>query len=112
MADGFRRAERRGMFDAIRWLSLRRADLGPVLGRVEVPTLLVTNADDAMWTVAAAESAAGRLRNGALAILPGSGHIGPLLQAAPDVVALVTEFWRDPHAVVARHRTQGSSQAG
>jgi pimeloyl-ACP methyl ester carboxylesterase len=112
VADGFRRAERRGMFDAIRWLSLRRTDLGPALGRLEVPTLLVTNADDAMWTVAAAESAAARLRNGALAILPGSGHIGPLLQAAPDVVALVTAFWRDPQATIIRYRTQESSPAG
>ncbi len=101
VADGFRRAERRGMFDAVRWLSLRRTDLGPALGRLEVPTLLATNTDDAMWTVSAAESAAGRLRHGALAILPGSGHIGPLLQAAPDVVALVTEFWRDPQATIA-----------
>jgi pimeloyl-ACP methyl ester carboxylesterase len=92
----FRRAERRAMVDAIRWLSLGRPDLTPVLDRLETPTLLTTNADDPMWTVAAAQAAAANLRNGALAILPGSGHIGPLLQAAPDVVALLTEFWRDP----------------
>jgi pimeloyl-ACP methyl ester carboxylesterase len=92
----FRRAERRAMVDAIRWLSLGRPDLTPVLDRLETPTLLTTNADDPMWTVAAAQAAAAHLRNGALAILPGSGHIGPLLQAAPDVVALLTEFWRDP----------------
>jgi len=47
-----------GMFAGTRWLSLRRTDLGPVLGRLETPTLLTTNADDAMWTVAAAESGA------------------------------------------------------
>jgi pimeloyl-ACP methyl ester carboxylesterase len=41
-------------------------------------------------------AAAAHLRNGALAILPGSGHIGPLLQAAPDVAAMLTAFWRDP----------------
>jgi pimeloyl-ACP methyl ester carboxylesterase len=102
VAGAFRRAERRGMFDAIRWLSLRRPDLGPVLSQLETPTLLTTNADDAMWTVTAARSAAGRLRNGGLAILPGSGHVGPLLQAAPDVVSLVTGFWRDPQATVTR----------
>jgi pimeloyl-ACP methyl ester carboxylesterase len=112
VAGGFRRAERRGMFDAIRWLSLRRTDLGPVLGRLETPTLLTTNADDVMWTVAAARAAAAHLRNGALAILPGSGHIGPLLQAAPEVVTLVTAFWRDPQATITRHRTQESSPAG
>jgi pimeloyl-ACP methyl ester carboxylesterase len=109
VADGFRRAERRGMFDAIRWLSLRRSDLTVVLDRLETPTLLATNADDAMWTVAAAQSAAAHLRNGALAILPGSGHIGPLLQAAPEVAALLTAFWRDPQATITRHRTQEPS---
>ena len=96
VAGAFRRAKRRAMFDAIRWLSLGRPDLTPVLDRLETPTLLTTNADDPMWTIAAAQAAAARLRNGALAILPGSGHIGPLLQAAPDVVALLTAFWRDP----------------
>ena len=60
------------MFDAIRWLSLRRPDLTPVLDRLETPTLLTTNADDPMWTVA----------------------------AAPDVAALVTAFWRDPRGQV------------
>ena len=96
VAGAFRRAERRGMFDAIRWLSLGRPDLTPVLDRLETPTLLTTNADDPMWTIAAAQAAAAHLRNGALAILPGSGHIGPLLQAAPDVAATLTAFWRDP----------------
>lgn len=112
VAGAFRRAKRRGMFDAIRWLSLRRSDLTYALDRLETPTLLATNADDAMWTVAAAHTAAARLRNGALAILPGSGHIGPLLQAAPDLVTLLTAFWRDPQAVIARHRTQQSSPTG
>jgi hypothetical protein len=55
-----------------------------------------------MWAVADARAAAGRLRHGALAILPGSGHVGPLLQAAPDVATLVTGFWRDPQATVTR----------
>ena len=112
VAGAFRRAKRRGMFDAIRWLSLRRSDLTFALDRLETPTLLATNADDAMWTVAAAQTAAAHLRNGALAILPGSGHIGPLLQAAPDLVTLLTAFWRDPQAVIARHRTQQSSPTG
>jgi hypothetical protein len=42
----------------------------------------------------------------------GAGHIGPLPQAAPDVVTLVTAFWRDPQATISRHRTQESSPAG
>jgi pimeloyl-ACP methyl ester carboxylesterase len=111
VAGAFRRAERRGMFDAIRWLSLRRRDLTPVLDRLETPTLLTTGPDDPMWTTAAARAAAAHLRNGALVILPGSGHIGPLLQAAPAVATLVTEFWHDPQATIARHRSQADRAA-
>jgi pimeloyl-ACP methyl ester carboxylesterase len=91
VADAFRRAERRGMFDAIRWLSLRRRDLTPALDRSGTPALLTTGPDDPMWTTATTRAAA-HLRNGALVILPGSGHIGPLLQATPAVVTLVTAF--------------------
>jgi pimeloyl-ACP methyl ester carboxylesterase len=111
VASAFRRAERRGMSDAVRWLSLRRRDLTPVLDRLETPTLLTTGPDDPMWTTAAARAAAAHLRNGALVILPGSGHIGPLLQAAPTVAALVTAFWHDPQATIARHRSQADRAA-
>ena len=99
------------MSDAIRWLSLRRRDLTPALDRSGTPTLLSTGPDDPMWTTAAARAAAAHLRNGALVILPGSGHIGPLLQAAPAVVTLVTAFWRDPQATITRHRNQAARAA-
>jgi pimeloyl-ACP methyl ester carboxylesterase len=113
IAGAFRRAQRRGMFDAIRWLSLRRRDLTPELGRLPMPTLLTTNPDDPEWDTAAARAAAARLRDGALVILPGSGRVGPLLQAAPAVASLVTAFWRDPHATIAQYRGQaGRAAAG
>jgi hypothetical protein len=54
-----------------------------------------------MWTVADARAAAAHLRAAALVILPGAGRVGPLLQAADELAALVTDFWRDPAAVVA-----------
>jgi pimeloyl-ACP methyl ester carboxylesterase len=104
IAGAFRRAQRRGMFDAIGWLSLRRRDLTPELGRLRMPVLLTTNPDDPEWDTAAASAAAARLRDGALVILPGSGRVGPLLQAAPAVAGLVTAFWRDPHATIAQQR--------
>jgi len=104
VADAFGRAERRGMYDAIRWLSLGRRDLTPVLDRLDTPTLLTTGPDDPMWTTAAARDAAAHLRTGALAILPGAGHVGPLLQAAPDVTELVTAFWREPDRTIATQR--------
>jgi len=45
------------MFDAIRWLSLRRSDLTPALGRSGTPTLLTTGPDDPRWTMTAARAA-------------------------------------------------------
>ena len=113
IARAFRRAQRSGMFDAIRWLSLRRRDLTPELGRLQMPVLLTTNPDDPEWDTAAASAAAARLRDGALVILPGSGRVGPLLQAAPAVADLVTAFWRDPQDTIARHRIEaGRAAAG
>lgn len=96
VADAFRRADRRGMYDATRWLSIRRRDLTSVLDRLGTPTLLATNHHDPMWTVDDARAAAGRLHRGGLIILPGHGHTGPLLQAPSTVVEVVAEFWRDP----------------
>jgi pimeloyl-ACP methyl ester carboxylesterase len=104
VADAFRRASRRGMYAAIRWASLDRPDLTPVLDTISTPTLLTTGAHDPMWTVGNARAAAGHLSDGALVILPGAGHIGPLLQAPSDVTELVTRFWHDPAAQLARHR--------
>jgi pimeloyl-ACP methyl ester carboxylesterase len=109
VADAFRRAERRGMYAAIRWLSLHRPDLTEVLDGLGTPTLLTTGADDPMWTVANARAAAAHLSRGALVILPGAGHIGPLLQAAPAVAELVTAFWRDPDTTLANQRGAATS---
>ena len=98
VAQAFRRAGRLGMFDATRWLSLRRQDLTPMLNRIDCPTLMTTGQADPMWTVGAAQAAVGRLRSGALVIVPGSGHIGPLLQSAPILGDLIGQFWSDPAA--------------
>jgi pimeloyl-ACP methyl ester carboxylesterase len=102
VADAFTRAGRRGMYDATRWLSLARSDLTPTLPRVVAPTVLTTGAHDPMWTVADARSAVGHLPHGALVVLPGDGHVGPLLRAAPEVVEVLTRLWGDPGAAVAR----------
>jgi pimeloyl-ACP methyl ester carboxylesterase len=104
VADAFRRADRRGMYAAIRWLSLGRRDLTPVLDTIGAPTLLTTGAHDPMWTTTNAHAAAAHLPQGGLVILPGAGHIGPLLQAPSNVAELVTGFWREPAAQVAHHR--------
>jgi pimeloyl-ACP methyl ester carboxylesterase len=105
VADAFRRANRRGMYSAIRWLSIGRPDLTPVLDTIGTPTLLTTGAHDPMCTASSTHAAAGHLSQGAFVILPGAGHIGPLLQAPVDVADLVTSFWREPAAQVARYRS-------
>ena len=99
----FRRAGRFAMFDAIRWLSLRRPDLTAALDRIDCPTLFTTCPDDPGWTMTAAQAATEHLRNGALVITPGNGHIGPVLR--PSLAEVILEFWRDPGAVVAGHRS-------
>ena len=104
VASAFRRASRRGMYAAIRSCSLARPDLTPVLDNISTPTLFTTGAHDPMWTTSNARAAADHLTQGALVILPGAGHIGPLLQAPTDAANLVTSFWHDPAAQVAHHR--------
>ncbi|HEX6873449.1 MAG TPA: alpha/beta fold hydrolase [Micromonosporaceae bacterium] len=104
VANAFRRASRRGMTQAIRSVSLDRPDLTDQLSRITAPTLLTTGHDDPMWTTSNARNAASHLANGALVFLPAAGHIGPLLQAAPDVVDLIMAFWRAPDTTVAGRR--------
>jgi pimeloyl-ACP methyl ester carboxylesterase len=94
------------MYDAIRWLSLRRPDLTPVLDRLDTPTLLATAQDDPMWTVPAAQGAAAHLRNGTMTILPGAGHIGPMLRRTPEAADLITAFSREPDTTIATRRAE------
>ncbi len=110
VADAFARADRRGMYAAIRWLSLRRPDLTPVLDRLQTPTLLTTGAHDPMWTAENARAASAHLARGALVTLPAAGHIGPLLQAPAAVVDLVMGFWADPEAALAQQARSGRGQ--
>jgi pimeloyl-ACP methyl ester carboxylesterase len=112
VAEAFARAHRRGMYDAIRWLSLHRPDLTDTLDRLDTPTLLTTGPHDPMWTTTAARTAATHLRNGAMVILPGAGHVGPLLQAATQVAELVTAFWRDPQRTVNAQSSTRPAAAG
>jgi pimeloyl-ACP methyl ester carboxylesterase len=107
----FRRATRRGMSGAIGSVSLRRPDLTPLLPSITTPVLICAAADDPNWTPADAASAAGRLPNGASVILPGSGHIAPLFEAASAVADLLTAFWANPGAVVTRQRAGAAASA-
>jgi pimeloyl-ACP methyl ester carboxylesterase len=93
VAEAFRRADRQGMSTAITSISLNRQDLTPTLPHITTPTLMIAGADDKIWTPTQAQHAAQRLKHGASDSLPGGGHVGPLLQAAPALVDRLKEFW-------------------
>jgi pimeloyl-ACP methyl ester carboxylesterase len=103
VTDAFRRADRAGMVAAMDG-SFSRPDLAPALASVRTPTVLVAAADDPLCTPAAARAAAAHLPAGAAVVLPGGGHVGPLLQSAPLLVETVTAVWHDPAGFVAAHR--------
>lgn len=105
VADSFRRADKAGMAEAIRSASLLRPDLTSLLGSITAPTIFATSASDPMWTVADASASASHLADGAVAVFPVAGHIGPLFHAAPDVVALTQRLWADPAGTVADLRS-------
>jgi pimeloyl-ACP methyl ester carboxylesterase len=99
------------MAGAIRSVSLHRPDLTPLLTTISAPVLICAAADDPSWTPADAAFAASRLPNGAPVILPGSGHIAPLFEAAPALADMLTAFWADPAAVITRHRADATTPA-
>jgi pimeloyl-ACP methyl ester carboxylesterase len=106
-----RRADRRGMYDALHWIHLNRRDLTPLLETIKTPTLFTTGPDDPYWTVAQAGRAAARMSNGARAVLPGAGHVGPLFRAPAELVELVRAFWANPLDTVAACREAGGSRS-
>lgn len=89
----FRRADKRGMYLAMRSAMLNRRDLGPLLPSIAVPSLIVAGADDRLWTPGQARAAAARLPRGRCEVVPGAGHIAPLFQSAPQLVDVLTRFW-------------------
>ncbi len=93
VADTIRHAQRRGMWIAMRSLMLARPDLSRVLADVSAPTLFITGDELATWNLADAQAAAGRMRHGSAALVPGTRHLTPL-EAPSAVTVLVTDFWR------------------
>lgn len=102
VTDAFRRASRAGMLRAMD-ASLTRPNLGPRLAGVPVPTVLVAAANDPLCTPDQAQTTAAHLPAGGVVVLPGGGHVGPLLQAAPQLAKTVFAVWKDPGRFVATH---------
>ncbi|MDQ6850866.1 MAG: alpha/beta hydrolase [Actinomycetota bacterium] len=87
----FVRANRAGMRDAIRSISLNRADSTDRLPAVVAPTLMLTGADDAMCTPADTAAWAARIPAGQSLVVPGAGHVTPLFQ--PQTADVIRNFW-------------------
>jgi pimeloyl-ACP methyl ester carboxylesterase len=89
----FQRADRRGMYLAMRSAMLNRRDLTPLLPAIATPSLIVAGAEDRLWTPGQARAAAARLPRGRCEVVPGAGHVAPLFQSVPRLVSLLTGFW-------------------
>ena len=94
VGDAIRRATRKGLYLAMRSVMLNRRDLTSGLGAVTVPTLVVAGADDAMWTPDQARAAASLPSRGTSCVVPGGGHVAPLLEGASALTEAITTFWR------------------
>lgn len=111
VADAFRRADRRGMARAMTCISLRRADLTPRLPAVTAPTLLIAAADDPLWRPEQARAAVRAMPLAASITVPGGGHVEPLLRSAALLARIITDFWRDPPALIAGGHSEPGRRA-
>ncbi len=93
--DALRRAPRPGLYLAMRSVMLNRRDLTSALAAVTAPTLVVAGADDAMWTSDQARAAAELPSRGTCCVVPGGGHVAPLLDGASALTEVLTTFWRE-----------------
>ncbi len=96
VTEPLRRADRRTMHSALWSLMLTRLDLSAAVSEVAAPTLFVAGADDQLWSPAEALAASTGLPHGGCAVVPGAGHVAPLLENDPALLDLLRAFWRDP----------------
>ncbi len=55
-----------------------RPDAGPSLGKIDVPTLVIVGADDALTPPAMSQRLAGQIAEAGLVTIPGAGHLSNL----------------------------------
>jgi pimeloyl-ACP methyl ester carboxylesterase len=67
---------------------MERADSTPVLAKIDVPTLVVHGAEDALISPSEAEGMHHSIRHSQLELLPRCGHLPNLEQAVPFERAL------------------------
>lgn len=85
-------ADRAGLTNAVRCISLGRSDLTRDLEQVTTPTLVVTSPDHSGFSLAQAEAAAQLLPRGELGLIDGPAYLTPL-EAHSATAELVRAFW-------------------
>jgi len=93
----FNSADRSGLRNAVVSISLHRADLTPLLSRIEAPALFVTGSDHPDWTPEQATTASRLLPHGSVSVLEGAAYLAPL-ETPQEFVRLVREFWANQGA--------------
>lgn len=91
----FGKGDTHGKYWAMQSVMLHRGDLRPVLRELPTPTLMLVGRDDPMNDVEIAEHTAHSMLNASFAVVPGAGHVAPLLTASGDVSSHILNFWQD-----------------
>jgi pimeloyl-ACP methyl ester carboxylesterase len=94
ISEPLRAAARKGMHNAMHSVMLGRPDLLHLLPKIDVPTRFVAVKDDPLAPVENAEAAARLLPHGSTSVIPGRGHVAPLLQSAPELAETIVNFWQ------------------
>jgi pimeloyl-ACP methyl ester carboxylesterase len=77
---GFRTAQKRAMFHAMRSMMLNRPDMTADMASIAAPTLLIAGREDITgWRPADAQAVAGTMADARVVATAGSGHSSPLL---------------------------------
>jgi pimeloyl-ACP methyl ester carboxylesterase len=90
----FREADRNGMYHAMRSMMLQRTGIEDLLGRIKVPTLVMTVRDDVTgWRPDEARRTCAAIPDCRVEEVAGTGHVSPLLIDRDRILRLITEFW-------------------
>ena len=91
---GFREADRKGMYHAMRSMMLGRAGVEDLLPDITVPTLVMSVRDDAVgWRPDEARETCAAIPDCRVEEVEGGGHVAPLLVDRDRIVRLLSELW-------------------
>jgi pimeloyl-ACP methyl ester carboxylesterase len=96
----FRDVPKAGMHRAMVSVMLNRPDLGPLLPRINVPTVMIAATGDPVVPVGQIRAAVAQMPSAVAVIIDGEGHVAPIIAQADELAEVVTTFWNDPDAYV------------